>query len=183
MGSDDSEFVRDCARVHSILDAACAPTTGERIPERVQALCDALAKAVQAATLNVGPTDSKLIDALSAPDGVDVVEWAVALRGLLEVVSNYDEHVIVPKVLGYLRDHVDPLRAPPRPMPTEAESQFWGRWLGHPPVAASTTKLDEQLCAWAGTCHGPGAWVPVDDPDWTWLAGPDGKAMRVTPPT
>ena len=116
-----------------------------------------------------------LLSALDAPEHADPVEWARALRELLEIACNYDELVLSRRVIEHIEARVWPLRTPPRPLP-DGPGQWWGRLPGGTYRAVDVVHCDGLVArpAWAVND------LPLDG--LMWLAGPDGKAVRCEPP-
>jgi len=123
-----------------------------------------------------------LREALGVPEGVDAEEWAGALvvlacaaRKLLVATDSESGQAVA---LLALREALDALHAPPRPMP-DGPGWWWCRWSGATTYTPTWVENDGGLLA----RHLDGPIAEVDDVDEVeWLAGPDGKAVRCTPP-
>lgn len=128
-----------------------------------------------------------ILAALGAPEGVDAIEYAKMCRELVEAVERAEDH-------GYRIDDMDTAIAwgaldearnpePPRPMP-DGPGWWWGQYdCDAAPRPYYVTRTDcgyldllDQHCP-----YGAGS-VSAGNANWTWLAGPDGRAVRCTPP-
>lgn len=189
--SDD----RVSTALDSLMDAMCQlhgfeHPSGRGLPDYTGiAMCDAAegASSVQGdagVQEEESPVHQALIAALDVPEDADAVEWAAALRGLLEVATTHDETVMGRRAVEYLAAHIDPLWRR-RPLPDGP-----GAWVGNfrqidarqasngrrVVMVVATYHHLGGLCGWTQQC----GWVQVDDPRWDWLIDPNdpSKAAR-----
>jgi hypothetical protein len=126
-----------------------------------------------------------LREALGVPEGVDAVDWAGALVALsgaaMALVAATDSESGQAVALLGLREALEALHAT-RPMP-DGPGDWWGRYGRHELRAVHVCWRSGDLVGVAHRQSRPdAAWVDVKSDRWTWLAGPDGKAVRCTPP-
>jgi len=120
-------------------------------------------------------------EALGVPEGVDAEAWAKALVALsgaaMALVAATDSESGQAVALLGLREALEALHAT-RPMP-DGPGWWWCRWSGATKYTPTWVENDGGLLA----RHLDGLLAAVDDGgEVEWLAGPDGKAVRCTPP-
>ncbi len=143
------------------------------------------ARAALAEVAAVGEAHNALLSALGVPEGVDAVDWAGALVALsgaaMALVAATDSESGQAVALLGLREALEALHAT-RPMP-DGPGDWWGRYGRHELRAVHVCWRSGDLVGVAHRQSRPdAAWVDVKSDRWTWLAGPDGKAVRCTPP-
>lgn len=127
---------------------------------------------------------SFILTALSVPDGADPVEWARALAEAVDFVDHCrpGHEVEAVGAIENLRTSFDNLRPAPRALPTEAD-QWWGSFDDGPMRAVDVdfVAAPDRTQTLQGRIL-PSGRVSVTSDRWTWLTGPDGLAVRCTPP-
>lgn len=120
-----------------------------------------------------------ILAALNVPEGVDPVQWARVAGSCASCVRRRGDGTLAGPGVELMRE-VELLRAP-RPLP-DGPGQWWGSW-GSGPVQAWDVEGGGRGLVVCNKRHPSySCWSAVDDDEWTWLAGPDGRAVRCTPP-
>jgi len=124
----------------------------------------------------------QLIEALDVPDGADPLKWASKLAHGASMVRRREGNNVVLPSLEWARE-VLALRAPPRPVP-DGPGWWWGRYDCDAAMRPYLVTICESMGLACEGEHAPygGGSVSLTNANWTWLAGPDGRAVRCTPP-
>jgi hypothetical protein len=127
---------------------------------------------------NAAELGTALLSALDVPEGADPVEWAGVTAKLADHAGRYIAGNAAGCEVIELVEKRAALRTPPRPLP-DGPGWWWGRWQGATDYTPTWVEDDGGLLAQ----HLDGPVAEVGDADEVeWLAGPDGRAVRCTPP-
>lgn len=125
-----------------------------------------------------------LQQALDVPEGADPAEWARALADAGAICERAAVGMALFEDVEERGRALDALRTPPRALP-DGRGWWWGSYNSEPMRPVWVEVAGDGRHTAIVLCDNSSTWLLVDatgSDAWTWLTGPDGKAVRCTPP-